>query len=206
MVSNSHGLCIRMRRLFQILGLVTSAVMYSTASEPTETTGDLGGVRVVNNMARDVFLWSVSDVPSSMVVVPSGECYQEDWRLNPDGGGISIKMSTTPDMMDILQYEYTLIPPIAWWDVSEINMSPGSEFQALGFTVTSDNASCPTVTCGRADAACPGVYHKPDDDYATHACHETTHMTLTLGSPTTNGTPPALSTASAISGLPLVDR
>jgi len=117
-----------------------------------------------------------------MVTVPNGQSYQENWQLNPDTGGISIKISTTPDEADIMQFEYTLETPTIWWDVSLINMEITSLFDKLGFTVTSDNSNCLTVTCPPGDTQCSGAYLFPDDNQATHACGDTTNMVLNLGS------------------------
>jgi hypothetical protein len=116
-----------------------------------------------------------------MVTLPNGQSYQENWLSNPDQGGISIKISTTEDEADIMQFEYTLIPPVIWWDVSLINLELTSLFDKLGFTVTSDSSNCRSVTCPAGDTQCSDAYLYPSDDQATRACEATTNMILNLG-------------------------
>jgi hypothetical protein len=117
-----------------------------------------------------------------MVTLSNGQSYQEDWRLNPTLGGISIKISTTVDEADIMQFEYTLVGPIIWWDVSLINLELTSLFDQLGFTVTSDSSDCRSVTCPPGTENCSDAYLFPDDNQATRSCEATTNMILTLGS------------------------
>jgi hypothetical protein len=144
--------------------------------------GGNGGVTVVNNMAKTVYLWSVANVANdSMVTLNHGQTYEEDWRVNSNGGGVSLKISTTPEQQDVLQYEYTLASPTIFWDLSCIDMGTGSEFTTVGFAVTSDNPSCVSATCKPGDSACAAAYLFPTDDHATHGCDASTHMTLNLG-------------------------
>ncbi|KAE8548345.1 hypothetical protein TMatcc_010846 [Talaromyces marneffei ATCC 18224] len=142
-----------------------------------------GGVDIINNMNSTVYLWSVSNTADSpMVTLAPGEQYSEEWRLNPNGGGISIKMSTAPDHTDILQYEYTLSDPTIFWDLSCIDMADNSPFTAAGFAVTNNNTDiCPSATCKPGDTACNEAYLIPTDDHATHGCPHTVRMTLNLG-------------------------
>jgi hypothetical protein len=138
-------------------------------------------VSIKNNVGQQIYLWTTSDVAKPMVTLPSGQSYQEAWLINPNTGGISIKVATTPDKADVMQFEYTLNNPIIWWDVSLINMEITSLFDKLGFTVTSDNPNCHSVTCPPGDTQCSGAYLFPDDNQATHSCEATTNMVLNLG-------------------------
>ncbi|KAK9367055.1 hypothetical protein V1509DRAFT_641175 [Lipomyces kononenkoae] len=173
-------------KAFGLLGLVstmTAALPMTLERRDTNSTG--GGVEIINNMGKDIYLWSVSNsADSTMVTLTSGgNTYSESWKTNPDGGGISIKMSTTPDQADVLQYEYTLVSPLIYWDLSCINIGNGSEFTTAGFAVTSnDSGSCPSATCKAGDTACADAYLFPTDDQATHGCPDTVQMTLNLGS------------------------
>jgi hypothetical protein len=126
-------------------------------------------------------VWSTTNIAGTMITVPIGQTYQETWQTNSDGGGISIKIATSPDESDIMQFEYTLETPTIWWDVSLINMLLTSLFDKTGFTVTSDNANCLKVTCPAGDTQCSDAYLFPDDNQATRACGDTTNMLLTLG-------------------------
>jgi hypothetical protein len=138
-------------------------------------------VSIKNNVGQQIYLWTTSNVAQPMVTLPNGQSYQESWLLNPDAGGISIKVATTPDKADVMQFEYTLNKPIIWWDVSLINMEVTSLFDKLGFTVTSDNPNCLSVTCPAGDTQCSDAYLFPDDNQATRSCDATTNMVLNLG-------------------------
>lgn len=167
----------------QCLGLAAAfATSVSALPHAIRSTGGNGGVTIVNNMAKTVYLWSVANTANdSMVTLNQGQTYEEDWRLNSNGGGISIKMSTTPEQRDVLQYEYTLAAPTLFWDLSCIDMGTGSEFTQVGFAVTSDNDNCVSATCKPGDVACAAAYLLPTDNAATHGCQAVTRMTLNLG-------------------------
>lgn len=163
------------------LGALASALPAAMERRDNSTAG---GVDIVNNMDKTIYLWSVSNTADAEMVTltPGGQAYSEDWRLNPDGGGISIKISTTPDQSDVLQYEYTLSDPTIFWDLSCINMGSNSTFTTVGFAVTSnDSGNCPSATCKPGDSACADAYLIPTDDHATHGCPDTVRMTLNLG-------------------------
>ncbi|KAK9235012.1 hypothetical protein V1525DRAFT_390864 [Lipomyces kononenkoae] len=168
-------------KAFGILGLVST--MAAALPTTMERRDNNGGVEIINNMGKDIYLWSVSNsADATMVTLTSGGTYSESWRLNPDAGGISIKISTTPDQSSVLQYEYTLVSPTIYWDLSCINLSSGSEFTTAGFAVTSnDNGGCASAICQPGDTACADAYLFPTDDQATHGCPETVQMTLNLG-------------------------
>lgn len=168
--------------LIASFGTMASALPTTFDARDTNSTG--GGVEILNNMGQDIYLWSVGNTANSdMVTLTSGgKGYTESWKLNSDGGGISIKLSTTPDQSDVLQYEYTLVSPTVFWDLSCINMGKGSKFSTAGFAVTSnDNGNCPQATCKPGDSNCADAYLFPTDDHATHGCPEAVQMTLNLG-------------------------
>lgn len=166
--------------------LASVASALPTARSTNGTSG--GGVSIINHMEKTMYLWSVADsgdVP--MITLPQGETYSENWRTNSNGGGISIKMATTPSQDDVLQYEYTLSGPTIFWDLSCINMGVNSEFTKAGFAVTSNTPNCESAICAPGDAACADAYLIPTDDHATHGCDAGTQMTLNIGSSSTNG-------------------
>lgn len=163
----------------------TSSSVASSSPSPSSTPSTLngGGVSIVNEVGQTVYLWSTSENAGQMITLPAGQTYSETWKLNPDQGGISIKIATTPEEDDVMQFEYTLLTPIIWWDVSLINMEISSLFDKLGFSVTSDSSQCYTVNCPAGETACHDAYLWPTDDQATHSCNSDTQMTLHLGKP-----------------------
>lgn len=147
-------------------------------------SGSGGGVTIFNNLSTDLYAWSVADSGDApMVTLPAnGGTYSENWRTNPNGGGISIKLATKPDQSDVLQYEYTLMGDTIYWDLSCINMGSNSEFTQKGFSVTPNDPQCPKADCAPGDTACSDAYLVPTDDHATHGCPAGTHFDLHIGS------------------------
>jgi hypothetical protein len=163
-------------------GVVSALPTTLSTLSRRDTTGS-GSVTVVNNTPDVLYLWSVADEASNqMVTVPAnGGTYLEGWRINPDGGGISIKMACDPNQSDVLQYEYTLASPTIFWDLSCINMGQNSYFTQVGFEVVADNTNCPSAICPAGETQCHDAYNIPTDDHATHGCDCGTHMTLKIG-------------------------
>ena len=162
----------------------SSSTYASASASATGSTSSSGsGVTIVNNLAKDVYLWSTSNVGGEMQTLSAnGGSYSETWQINPDGGGISIKMATETVEENVLQFEYTLESSIEtiWWDMSSINLSDDSLFVSEGFKVVSDESSCTTVTCLAGDSNCSESYQQPDD-VDTQSCVSTAAFTLTLG-------------------------
>jgi hypothetical protein len=113
-----------------------------------------------------------------------GGSYTESWQANPNGGGVSIKLSTDTDQSDVLQFEYTESGETIYWDMSCIDMDRvDSTFTKYGFNVSPSQVSddCPAVSCAAGDSACAAAYLQPKDDHATHGCPIDTTFTLSLG-------------------------
>ncbi|PWY72846.1 extracellular thaumatin domain protein [Aspergillus eucalypticola CBS 122712] len=150
-----------------------------------DTSSGSGGVSIVNNMSNTtVYAWSVSDRVSNMHTLSAGGgSYSESWQSNDNGGGISIKLSTTESQSDVLQFEYTEDGDTIYWDMSCINLGSDSAFTKYGFSVTpsEEGDNCPSVTCEAGDTECAEAYNQPDDNEATHGCPIDTQFTLTLG-------------------------
>ncbi|PYH28820.1 uncharacterized protein BO87DRAFT_450129 [Aspergillus neoniger CBS 115656] len=127
----------------------------------------LPGVTIFNYLAKDVFAWSVSNTTGPMTVIPHQEQYFESWRTRVDGGGISIKLATEPSQRS---------------DVSYIDLDYDSDLFQHNITVTSNDPSCPVVSCAAGVYDCHDVYLHPDDNYATHGCPVQTHLKLSIGS------------------------
>ncbi|KAL4958307.1 hypothetical protein BDW69DRAFT_179711 [Aspergillus filifer] len=160
-----------------------AAALATVAALPTPAPvarGINGGVTIINNMDQDIYVWSVSGTSAPMVTLPAGKAYQETWQTNPNGGGISIKLGCSEDVSDVLQYEYTMVGDMLFWDMSSINLAKDSALVTAGFAVTIDDSSCDTVTCAPGDSNCSESYQYPDD-HNTRACSSGAAYTLTLG-------------------------
>lgn len=144
-----------------------------------------GSVQITNNLDKNIYAWSVAhDVGPMQTLPPHGGSLSESWRTNPNGGGISIKLSTSPDQSDILQFEYTHAGDTVFWDLSCIDMGADSEFTKYGFAVlpsTGESSSCPSAVCSAGDASCSEAYLIPTDDHATHGCPINTALAFDIG-------------------------
>ncbi|CAG7917617.1 unnamed protein product [Penicillium olsonii] len=150
-------------------------------SGAVETRGSDGGITIVNNMGSDVYLWTTTSDAGSMKTLSSGGGdYTEGWTTNSNGGGISIKMSTSKDKDSVLQFEYTQHDDTLYWDMSSIDLDSSSEFIKSGFTAEPSDSSCRSSTCAAGDADCSEAYQKPDD-VNTYSCSLGSSFTLTLG-------------------------
>ncbi|KAJ5143704.1 uncharacterized protein N7515_002491 [Penicillium bovifimosum] len=139
-----------------------------------------GGIQIVNNLGTDVYLWTTSSDPGSMKTLSAGSDYSEDWTTNSNGGGISIKMSTTQSKDSVLQFEYTQDDDKFFWDMSSIDLDETSEFIKGGFTAKPSDSSCRSASCAAGDANCAESYQHPDD-VNTYSCSKDSSFTLTLG-------------------------
>lgn len=158
-----------------------SAPSASSTLTPTSSPAPTGsGVTIVNNLPETVYLWVVSDTSGEMQTLPSGESFSDSWLINSNGGGISIKISSTEVCDSVLQFEYTQSGDVLFWDLSSINLLKDSAFVDAGFGVTISDKSCPTATCAPGDAYCVESYQLPDD-VNTLACGADNAYTLTLG-------------------------
>lgn len=172
---------------FKTLALFATAVsampiLPSTESVNTLLPRDNGGVNIVNNLDFPIYIWSVSNNAGDMQTLEAnGGAYNENWRHNNNGGGVSIKLATKPTQDDVLQFEYTPSSNTIFWDMSCINMGTDSEFTKYGFAVKSSDHQCPTAVCHANDASCSAAYLRPDDNQATHGCPIETAFQLEIG-------------------------
>lgn len=143
-----------------------------------------GSVLITNNLSQDVYAWSVTNTVGPMqTLTANGGTYSEAWKTNPNGGGVSIKLSTDPNQEDVLQFEYTQATDTIFWDLSCIDMGANSQFTKFGFAVlpTDSTSTCPSAVCKAGDDACNAAYLIPTDDHATHGCPIDTGLALTIG-------------------------
>lgn len=153
----------------------------ASSSASSGSDGGGGGVQIINNLGSTVYLWSTSSGAGSMQEVNSGGgTYSENWQTNSDGGGISIKMSTSQSQDSVLQFEYTTSGEDLFWDLSSIDLDSSSDFVSSGFSATPDDSSCKSVSCSAGDSNCAESYQKSDDK-DTNSCSSSAGFTLTLG-------------------------
>ncbi|KAF3401930.1 Antigenic thaumatin-like protein [Penicillium rolfsii] len=159
----------------------TAAALPHRIRDSSSNSTSSGNVQFVNNMGSDVYLWTTSNESGDMQTLSSGGgTYSEGWQINPNGGGISIKLSTTQNEDSVLQFEYTVDSDTLYWDLSSINLDSSSEFVKSGFSVKPSDSSCQTATCEPGDANCAESYQHPDD-VNTLSCSVDAQYLVTLG-------------------------
>lgn len=139
-----------------------------------------GEIQIVNNLDMDVYLWTTSHEAGEMKTLKAGDEYSEGWVTNPNGGGVSIKMSTSESKDSVLQFEYTQDGDTFYWDMSSIDLHETSEFVKSGFVAKPSDSSCRSASCKPGDVACAESYQEPDD-VNTYSCGLGSDFTLTLG-------------------------
>ncbi|KAL4874698.1 hypothetical protein BJY04DRAFT_233399 [Aspergillus karnatakaensis] len=155
----------------------------TSAAASSTSTPSTGGLTITNNLNATVYLWSTSSTSTTnnmQTIASSGGTYTETWQTTSDGSGISIKMSTSQDQSDVLQFEYTIDGETLFWDLSSIDMSQDSAFVAGGFQAVPDDESCEGVTCNAGDGDCEGAYQEADD-VDTLSCDAAGGIVVTLG-------------------------
>ncbi|KAJ5644493.1 hypothetical protein N7507_010504 [Penicillium longicatenatum] len=157
------------------------ATSTSTSTSASSSSSSSGSVQIVNNLDTDVYIWSTSaDSGDMQTISTGGDSYSENWQTNPNGGGISIKMSTSTSEDSVLQFEYTEEGEKLYWDLSSINLDSDSDFVKSGFSVTPSDSSCSSATCQAGDSDCAASYQHPDDTN-TNSCSTSAQYVLTLG-------------------------
>ncbi|KAK6387457.1 hypothetical protein LTS17_000725 [Exophiala oligosperma] len=146
----------------------------------------LGTAAIENWCDVEVYIWSIANVPNDTInyLEPNIGSFNETYRVNPNGGGISLKIATVPDDSFITQFEYTYHPdnPILAYDISNID---GYPFENWGLYLSPSSGDCSSITCDPGVALCPDVYNQPHDDFAVKSCDVSANLTLTLCPPQT---------------------
>jgi hypothetical protein len=139
----------------------------------------VGHATIWNLCYFPVFIWSTANETNTTAneLLP-GSCYIEDYRLNPNGGGISLKIATVPTDAIITQFEYTYTVNSSrvYYDISNIN---GYPFKDWGFILTPSIPSCTTVFCDPGIQFCADIYNAPNDT-TTKSCYTTADLSLNL--------------------------
>jgi len=105
--------------------------------------------------------------------------FSETYRINPNGGGVSLKIATDFNDSFINQFEYTYRPdnPRIYYDISNIN---GYPFEDWRLYLSPSSASCTSISCDPGVALCPDVSNQPNDDFAVQNCDVSANLTLSL--------------------------
>lgn len=172
--------------LATLSGIVASAALMP--HRRSSNSNESGKLTIHNQCNMTVFIESVADSTGPRYTRRPGSTYRERYRLNPRGGGISLKLSTDPSFTDISQIEYTLTDQDIYYDLSNIDGYPflagGVEvrpvLRPVGEPVHTCVDNCCPVACAPGLLLCPQAYNQPHDDHATHACPLSTDLEVRL--------------------------
>jgi hypothetical protein len=132
--------------MFNALSLLALPLLARAAPAPATTPSSFqplntiyGNATVINSCTYDLYVQAVGggdtnlEMPDSL---PAKYMWHKPLRTTPNGGGVSIKVSKTPDMSNIMQFEYALANGLVYYDISLLN--------CLGTGANSHDASdCP---------------------------------------------------------------
>lgn len=107
----------------------------------------VGNARVVNRCPYPVTLWSVgSAISQPYTLGAGGGTYSEQFRRDPQTGGIAIKITKQPDGLYTGKPEtifaYNLDGGNIWYDLSDVF---GDAFSGCRLEEKSANAGCPAI-------------------------------------------------------------
>lgn len=176
--------------------------LYALAGTATATAK----ATIVNACPFVVYVSSVQSPTITQTVqeLKPGESYAENYKPricfdaeNNTCTGTSIKISRSPSLVPLSQFEYTFIPensdtsmPDLFYDMSDIDDGRPRQFCQYGYSLKSvcnervcfiPRNECVEVSCLPAcDLTCPNVYNVYNDDFATHACRSHVGLSLVL--------------------------
>ena len=151
------------------------------------------GVATVNNWCSfPVYLKSDLDYNPPLQTLETNHTYQEIYRTNDQGAGVSIKMTSNRsianapntsiafDQSTITQFEYTYHPGVGlWYDISNVNGGDPWPFELWGLALNTSDPQCMSVPCP-PNKPCTAGYIKPHDDHAVHQCGTDQSLSVTL--------------------------
>ena len=158
-----------------------------------------GRAVIINRCSFPVFLKSCVNYDPLLQMLEANHVYGETYRLNSNGGGVSIKLASNqsigaaPNIAEAFgnsyttQFEYTYtpnIPPGLYYDISNVNGGTPWPFAAYGLDLGGTSNDSQRVECPVGNSTCATAYTIPTDDYATRGCASNNTLTLTLCSST----------------------
>jgi hypothetical protein len=107
----------------------------------------VGSANVVNYCGFDVTLWSVGgSISPASTLAANGGTYSEQFRVDPQSGGIAIKLTLAPDGLFTSApqtiFAYSLDGAQVWYDLSDVF---GDAFAGQSLVEFSGDTSCPAI-------------------------------------------------------------
>ncbi|KAK2763763.1 hypothetical protein FQN54_009380 [Arachnomyces sp. PD_36] len=158
--------------------IFAATAMASLAPTVYAENSGTGNAIINNKCSHDIYLWSIgSSADAEQHTIASGETFSENYRTTSNGGGVSLKMSLTESQDEVSQFEYTIVEPQVFYDLSNIN---GYPFAEGGITIEPSDSSCPSISCEAGEPNCKEAYNQPYDDWATKGCDCSSDLVLNL--------------------------
>jgi hypothetical protein len=167
------------------------------------TTVHAASANIYNYCSFQVYLWPTDfdRWPSNPTVIAPGGSFSEVYHQPSNGGGVSLKLNTVPQLSVITQFEYTLTGGFIWYDGSNVDCAATAcPFFPYGAYLETSDPSCPTRTCSPGQV-CTGFYQYPSDDINSLACQPNADVNLYLCA-TSPGAPPAPSPTTTAAPAP----
>ncbi|PYI28077.1 putative BYS1 domain protein [Aspergillus indologenus CBS 114.80] len=105
-----------------------------------------GNAVVTNNCNTPIYLWSVGGSVGPRQTIQPGASYTEALHYDPASGGVSLKITKTPDGLydgsPQLNYAYTLDGAKTWYDLSSVF---GDAFAGSVLSVKPSDTACPKI-------------------------------------------------------------
>ena len=141
-----------------------SLLIFGVAALSISLVNCQGTAYIQNWCNFEVYVWSIADVPNNTInyLAPIIGDFSETYRVNPNGGGITLKIATIPVDSYITQFEYTYHTdnPNVYYDISNINRYP---FEIWGLALSPSTLStpfCSLISCDPGVALCPDAYNE----------------------------------------------
>lgn len=165
--------CVGMEILLRLLMLL--------AFLSTTPVSCAGTAFISNTCDFDVYISSVANTTNNTWVhlAPEVGQFAEEYRQNPNGGGISLKIGAVPNTANITQFEYTdnITLETISYDLSNID---GYPFVEGGLYLVPSNAECGALYCPPGIQLCPNAFNHPWETQVQRACNDSTNLTLFL--------------------------
>lgn len=133
----------------------------------------LGRAIITNQCDEPVYLWSVGSTVSNQTALPKDSSYAEIFHSDPESGGISIKVTSTPDGIfqngtSQLVFAYSIDSSTVWYNMTSVF---GDGFAGRTLRVQPSDEKCEPISWydGRA----------PKDDQIK-SCEKGTNLELTF--------------------------
>lgn len=148
-----------------------------------------GSATIMNSCKFPIYAWSIGDTNGPRNTIQPGEAWSEEFYSKKDGGGPSIKITTTKSLdqaTSLTQLEYTSNDKL-WYDLSNIDLghTGAAPFAGHVLDLVPSYEACNRIICPAETPVCNAAYNAPND-VRTSACGGDTDLFLEVCQPAVN--------------------